>query len=67
LIGKGILVYSSGIIFGVDFNEVAIQPYAMNYLRKHPDLVGFKKADIGTDKLSTRPTANYGVTGLEDL
>jgi len=51
LIGKGILCYASGLIWIRD-NAVGIQPYVMNYLRKHPELVGVKKEEIGSKELS---------------
>ena len=66
LIGKGVLVYSSGIIWGIGDNAVAIQPYALKYLRKHPELVGVKKDEIGSKKPSGPVRANYGIEGLEE-
>ena len=61
LIGKGVLVYSTGIIWGIGDNAVAIQPYVLRYLRKHPELVGLKKEDVGTKKPSGPLKANYGI------
>src|SRR5262249_10015876 len=66
LIGKGVLVYSSGIIWGVGDNAVAIQPYALKYLRKHPELVGLKKEEIGSKKPSGPLRATYGVKRVEE-
>jgi hypothetical protein len=60
LMGKGLLVYSSGIIWGVGDNAVAIQPYVLKYLRKHPELVGVKKEEIGSKSPSKPIEATYG-------
>jgi hypothetical protein len=60
LIGKGILTYASALIPYSDA-PVAIQPYVMAYLRKHPKAIGLKAEDIGVTKLSTgrRQGLNY--------
>lgn len=46
LIGQGVLVHATGTFPAFDA-PVAIQPFIMEYLRKHPDLIGLKHDDIG--------------------
>jgi hypothetical protein len=63
LIGKGILFYASGMIW-ISSNAVGIQPYVMKYLRKHPELVGVKKEEIGSKELKyslARADADVGI------
>ncbi len=48
LISKGILVISSSM-FSATEAPVAIQPAFQMYLRKHPDIIGLTKDDIGKD------------------
>jgi hypothetical protein len=51
LIAKGILTYATAI-FPSHHAPVAIQPYVLVYLRKHPGVIGLTKADIGSEPLA---------------
>jgi hypothetical protein len=50
LLAKGILARVTSI-FPQDCAPVCIQPYLAVYLRKHPELIGLTREDIGATKL----------------
>lgn len=51
LIGNGILIRAT-TTFPASDAPVAIQPYIMVHLRKHPELIGLTQADIGSTPMS---------------
>lgn len=54
LIGKGILRYAGQALSLVDV-PVMIDPYVIEHLRKHPQILKLKKEDIGSIALSKTP------------
>ena len=58
LLSKGILYYPSSLIALLHMN-VAIQPWAFQYLRKHPSLIGLKREEIGSEQMHSWDEPSY--------
>jgi len=39
--------------------NVAIQPWAFQYLRKHPNLIGLKREEIGSEQIRSWDEPSY--------
>jgi hypothetical protein len=64
LIGKDILIHAT-TTFPASDAPVAIQPYIMVNLRKHPELIGLTQADIGSTPMSDRSHKRLPTITLE--
>lgn len=51
LLSKEILYYPSALVLPLDM-IVAIQPWALRHLRKHPEIIGLIPAEVGAEELS---------------
>ncbi|HZL80046.1 MAG TPA: super-infection exclusion protein B, partial [Candidatus Limnocylindrales bacterium] len=58
LIAKGVLIHASSI-FTSHCVPVAIHPCIVQFLKKHPHLVGLKTEEIGTEKPAEKATTRY--------
>jgi hypothetical protein len=50
LLSKEILYYPSALIHPLDMT-VALQPWALRHLREHPEVIGLKREEIGSDEI----------------
>jgi hypothetical protein len=58
LLSKAILYYPSSLIDALHMN-VALEPWALKYLRKHPDVIGLRREEIGSERIHSWDEPTY--------